>query len=118
MMKKMKRGDKLYVITRRDIAPGYQAVQSIHAAQQFAVEHPTLNAKWREESNYLGLLSVKDEAALKKLAGRASKAGIAVSVFCEPDVNWAITAIVLEACLTSKRLCKTLPLALKEYKRK
>jgi hypothetical protein len=111
----MKRGDKLYVVTRRDIAPGYQAVQSIHAAQQFAVEHPSLYESWRETSNYLGLLSVKDEIALKRLASQAAHKGLAVSLYCEPDVEWGFTAITIEAGNRSRKLCNRLPLALIEY---
>lgn len=108
----MKRGTKLYIVTRRDLAPGYQAVQSIHAAQQFAMEHFEINQEWQEKSNYLGLLSVKDEAALKHLAARAVKIGLAVSVFCEPDINWGITAIAIAPGSKSRLLCKKLPLAL------
>jgi peptidyl-tRNA hydrolase len=111
----MKRGEKLYVVTRRDMSPGYQAVQSIHAAQVFAVMFPTLNQKWHEESNYLGFLSVKDEAALIKLARKATLQGLAVAVFSEPDVDWNVTAIAIEASSKARRLCNRLPLALSEY---
>ena len=111
----MKRGEKLYVVTRRDLSPGYQAVQSIHAAQQFAIEFPTLNREWQEQSNYLGFLSVKDEGALKNLAAKAMRLGLAVSVFCEPDTFWHATAIAIEAGTKSRRLCNRLPLALSEY---
>jgi hypothetical protein len=111
----MERGDKLYVVTRRDLAPGYQEVQSIHAAQQFALDFPTINGRWKEHSNYLGLLSVEDEAALKKLATKATRKGLAVSLFCEPDIDWEVTAIVIEAGSISRKLCKKLPLALSEY---
>jgi peptidyl-tRNA hydrolase len=109
----MKRGDKLYIVTRRDLSPGYQAVQSIHAAQQFALQFPTLNSEWQERSNFLGLLSVKDEVELRQLARKAEQQSLAVAVFCEPDIDWEITAIAIEAGSKSRRLCKTLPLALK-----
>jgi len=108
----VKRGDKLYVVTRRDMSPGYQAVQSIHAAQLFAVEFPTLNREWQEQSNYLGFLSVKNEGVLKNLAAKAMRQGLAVAVFCEPDVHWKVTAIAIEAGSKSRKLCKKLPLAL------
>ena len=113
----MKHDDKLYIVTRRDMAPGYQAVQSIHAAQQFAIDFPIANARWHEKSNYLGLLSVKDEVALKRLATKATRVGLAVSLFCEPDVDWQVTAIAIEAGSISRKLCKRLklPLALREY---
>lgn len=109
----MKHGDKLYIVTRRDMMPGYQAVQSIHAAQQFALEHSQINKEWQETSNFLALLSVKDEKELRDLAFNASvMKGIAVSVFCEPDVDWEITAIAIAPGTKSRLLCKNLPLAL------
>lgn len=108
----MRRGDKLYIVTRRDLSPGYQAVQSIHAAQQFAIEHPLLNKEWQDKSNYLGLLSVKDEKALLHLASRAAKIGLSVSLFCEPDVNWKCTAIAIGPSSVAKLLLRKLPLAL------
>ena len=111
----MKRGEKLYVVTRRDLSPGYQAVQGIHAAQQFALEFPTLAEEWREQSNYLGFLSVKHEGALKLLAWKAMRKGLAVAVFCEPDRHWEVTAIAIQAGSVSKKLCEKLPLALSEY---
>jgi len=111
----MKRGDKLYVITRRDLTPGYQAVQSIHAAQQFALEHPSINREWHEQSNYLSLLSVEDEHALKELGVEAVHRGLAISGFWEPDIVWGLTAIVIEPGKKSERLLKRLPLALSEY---
>lgn len=111
----MKCGDKLFVVTRRDLAPGYQAVQSIHAAQQFAIEHPTVNRAWQERSNYLALLSVENVTKLKELAQVAVYKGLAVSVFCEPDLLYKVTAIVIEPGQKSARLLKKLPLALSEF---
>lgn len=108
----MKRGDKLYVVTRRDMSPGYQAVQGIHAAQLFAVEFSALNKAWQEQSNYLGFLSVKNEGVLKNLAAKAMRRGLAVAVFCEPDTLWHVTAIAIEAGSKSRKLCEKLPLAL------
>lgn len=106
------RGDKLYIVTRQDLTPGYQAVQGIHAAQQFAHDFPGLNKAWQEQSNYLGFLSVKNEGVLKNLAAKAMRQGLAVAVFCEPDVFWQVTAIAIEAGSKSRKLCKKLPLAL------
>ena len=56
--------DKLYIITRQDMSPGYQGVQSIHAAFQFAAEHPEKWKSWFEKSNYLAFLAAKDEGHL------------------------------------------------------
>lgn len=107
-------GDKLFLITRRDISPGYQAVQSCHALRQFTAEHPDVDLEWFNQSNYLALLSVADEVALMKLITKASDAGLRWSAFREPDVGGKITAIAIEPHPTAAQLCKNLPLALKE----
>lgn len=110
----MKEGDKLYVITRRDIAAGYQAVQSVHAGIQFIFEHPEYAECWYKQSNYLGLLSVATEVELIGLIERATAQDIRFSVFREPDIGNQITAIVLAPGLKSKKLCSKIPLALKD----
>jgi hypothetical protein len=101
------------VITRRDLEPGYQAVQSIHAAIQFKFDHPQLSQEWFEQSNYLGLLSVADEQELNKLIEQATTHSIHFSIFREPDIENQITAIALEPGQKSKKLCSKLPLALR-----
>ncbi len=100
------------MITRTDLSPGYQAVQSIHAAIQFCMEHSETNKCWFEQSNYLGLLSVDSEAELVILAQEAENKGIKYSVFREPDIDNQITAIALEPGSKSKKLCNKLKLAL------
>ena len=106
-------GDKLYLITRRDIAPGYQAVQSCHAIRQFTAEHPDVDAEWFKESNFLALLSVENEIELMRLLVQASDAKLRWAAFREPDVGGQITAIALEPHPATLELCKELPLALK-----
>lgn len=107
-------GDKVFLVTRRDIAPGYQAVQSCHAMRQFTADHPELDQEWFKGSNYLALLSVENEVELMKLITKASDASLKWSAFREPDVGGAITAIALEP--GAKDLCKGLQLALREAK--
>ena len=106
--------DKLYVITRRDLNKGYQAVQSVHAAIQFVFEHQDLCKNWFNISNYLGLLSVDNEAELVSLTEKAAQLDIKFSIFREPDIDNQITAVALEPGSLSKKLCSNLPLALKE----
>jgi len=103
----------LYIVTRADIIPGYQAVQGIHAAIQFATEYPEINKEWFEKSNYLGFLSVNNELELFKLIENASKQNIKFSIFREPDINNQITAIALAPGSSTKKLCNKIPLALK-----
>ena len=113
-MATIKTGDKLYLVTRRDIAPGYQAVQSCHAMRQFTAEHPERDCEWFTNSNYLALLSVTNEVELMKLISLASDHGLKWSAFREPDVGGEITAIAIEPHPKTAEICKALPLALKE----
>lgn len=113
-MAPIKMGDKLYLVTRRDIAPGYQAVQSCHAMRQFTADHPDRDAEWYTNSNYLALLSVADEVELMRLIAAAKDAGLKWSAFREPDVGGQITAIAIEPHPKTAELCRTLPLAFKE----
>ncbi len=105
-------GDKLFLVTRRDISPGYQAVQSCHAIRQFTADHPDVDAEWFTSSNYLALLSVPNEVSLMRLIVAADDHGLRWSAFREPDVGGAITAIAIEP--GGKELCFGLPLALAE----
>lgn len=112
-MATIKKGDKLFLVTRRDIEPGYQAVQSCHAMRQFTADHPDIDSEWFRHSNYLALLSVADETELMRLCVLAADAGLRWSAFREPDVGGAITAIAIQPHPTAVELCRSLPLALK-----
>ena len=81
MSLQIKNGDKLYVITRADLSPGYQAVQSMHALRQFTAEHPDIDRLWFDNSNYLGLLSVENEKELYYLMEQAQQQNIKFSIF-------------------------------------
>lgn len=104
------RAERLYVVVRRDLAPGHQMVQAIHAAQTFAVEHAEEHLAWFKSSNTLAVLTVSGLAELRRLHGRAVTAGLACSLFTEPDMGDAPTALVLPPA--GRQLCKRLPLAL------
>jgi len=92
---------------------GYQGVQSIHAAIQFAMEHPDINKEWFEKSNYLGFLSVANESELNKVIDKAICKGIQYSIFREPDIGNEITAIALAPGVKTRKLCSNFKLALK-----
>ena len=102
------------MITRRDLAPGYQAVQACHSAVDFGFYYPEIYSEWHRVSNYLGFLSVENEQELVVLAEQAEARGIAFCIFREPDIGDKITAITLEPGSKSKKLCSRLSLALKE----
>lgn len=99
-------------MTREDLDPGYQAVQSCHAFRQFVEEHPIVEQSWFKESNYLALLSVPTEDDLIRLCEKATARNVRFSIFKEPDINNEITAIVLEPGSKSRKICSNLPLAL------
>ena len=77
-------------------------------------EHQEISGEWYSKSNYLGLLSVRDEYALKELVNKACQFDIRCSVFREPDIGDQITAICLAPGPKTKKLCSRLQLALGE----
>lgn len=106
---------KLIVITRRDLSPGYQAVQSAHAAVDFQHQHPQLAKDWNTNSNYLIILSAKNEEQLKKYIWKFQKSELCHTVFREPDIGNEITAICVQPSEKTRKLTCHLPLALSEY---
>lgn len=104
--------ERLYVVTREDLPPGQQAVQSIHAVVAWTSTWPDLSRAWELGSNTLALLSVPDEHDLYRLLSRARRKGLRHVEFREPDRGFEITAIVLEPGEESSRLCARLPTAL------
>lgn len=106
----MIKGDKIYLVTRRDLTISQQAVQCCHALAQFYHENPIITSFWLKESNYLSLLTVENEQELYKLLASAEFNNIACSIFRENDMNDEITAIALEPCDVSVKLCKNLKL--------
>jgi hypothetical protein len=65
-----------------------------------------------QHSNYICVLGIENELALKDLMQQAIDKGISVAIFREPDLNDEITAIALAPCSKSKKLCRGLKLAL------
>jgi peptidyl-tRNA hydrolase len=84
---------KLYVITRADLGVADQAVQSMHALQEYNVEHPERALSWYRESNTLVVMTVANEQELAALVEEAKQLKLSISVFHEPDLNNALTAI-------------------------
>jgi peptidyl-tRNA hydrolase len=103
---------RLYLVTRRDLPAGSQAVQACHAARQFAADHAELERAWFERSNTLALLAVPDEPALEDLVVQAEQQGLRCARFREPDLGDALTAVAIEPGDVARRLCRRLPLAL------
>lgn len=105
--------EKLYVVVRSDLPPGDQAVQSVHAALQYARDHRDWTA-WSDSSNCLALLAVADEKELQDLLNRAADRGLKSSYFREPDLGHSMTAVALEPGMAASRLCRKLRKALSE----
>lgn len=107
-------GMKLYVITRQDLLPGPQAVQSCHAFMQFICEHVEIGRTWFEQSNTLSFLAARDEVHLKRLLQDARELGIRCSFFQEPDLKMSMTSIALEPGPRTRKLVARLPPLLRE----
>jgi peptidyl-tRNA hydrolase len=105
------KGDKLYVIVRKDLSPGQMAVQAMHAQMAFAIRHPEITNEWYLNSNYICLLSVENEEILEELYDKAINLGIKRAHFQEEDLDDSLTAICLEPGENSKIFCKCLKLA-------
>ena len=105
---------KLVVITRSDITPGYQVVQSTHSVADFAAEHPEAFKEWKNDSNSIICLYVASEQSLLKLYEKFKQVTPA-SAFFEPDVNeW--TSICLLGTPNIRKKLSHLPLSLKNTK--
>lgn len=102
---------KLYVVTRGDITPGYQMAQSGHSIAQYMLDHPEKARQWN--NNFLISLSIDNENKLKTLLERLTDLNVSVSSFYEPDINNQLTSIAFESNEISNRLTASLPLALK-----
>lgn len=77
-------------------------------------DYPEIDKEWYTKSNYLCLLSVKDEQALLFLTQKLEHDNVKFSIFKEPDIGNQITAIAVEPGIKSKRICCRLSLALSE----
>lgn len=103
---------KLYIVTRRDLAPGMQVAQSVHAAFEFAKIHPLVTEAWMEQSNNICVLAVDDETQLAALYIAAKFLHLDCVEFREPDLDDEMTAIAIEPNDVSQRLVRDLDLAL------
>ena len=101
-------------MTRQDLAPGYQLVQTAHAMADFGIQYPKEFHQWHSTSNYLACLSARDEQSLQALASKLLSENIKHVTFRESDLNDQITAIAIEPSDMTRRICSSFPLALKE----
>jgi len=106
-------------ITRQDLEPGYQLVQTAHAVADFCYEHPHIARQWKQESNSIITLSTKNEASLTDLYQRLKQVTQHITAFHEPDIQDQMTAIAVYATPEiRKKYFSNLPLALKNFTNK
>lgn len=96
------------MVTRADLSPAQQAVQSAHAALSFAVAYPDVTREWYHHGQILVLLAVPDERWLGLEELRLED--YRTVSFHEPDLNGQLTAICAEP--SAGRRLSRLPLAL------
>lgn len=108
----MKQINKLVLVTRKDLSPGYQGCQPLHALAEFAQQHPATFFHWQNFDKNIVLLSTDNEKSLMdlyhKIEGKKSH-------FTEPDINDQWTAIAFHPTESDCKLTNKLQLALKEY---
>ena len=100
---------KLYLVTRADLEPGAQLAQTAHVALRFALDRPEEALAWQKGGEVVVVLAARDEIALRF---GAALAGCSPSVFYEPDMGHALTAIALASSDVADRFVKRLPLAM------
>jgi hypothetical protein len=88
-------------------------VQSSHAIADFAYTFPTIFKDWKENSNSIISLAVKDLQSLEILCKTLDKKEIKYIKFYEPDIN-EYTAIAVEPSVISSKVTKYIPLACKK----
>lgn len=113
-MKKQINNQKLISVTRRDLSPGYQNVQSQHAVAEFILFNNEIAKEWFETSNSIISLAAKDQEDLFKLCTKLDKLGIVYRAFYEPDINNELTAVCIQPTIEARKVCSHYPLALKE----
>ena len=107
--------EKLVTVTRKDLHPGYQLVQTGHAIADFAHNLPQFFNSWKENSNYLISLATQDENSLDIIYKKLRERGAPVVAFYEPDYYDQLTAICFYGLPHYRKLVSNLPLALKSF---
>ena len=85
---------KLYVVTRKDLIPGAQACQAIHAAH-LAGDKFGLQPDGHEP--HLVFLGAPNEEALLRAAEKLERREIPFVLWCEPDLGDRATALATTA---------------------
>lgn len=103
----------MFIVVRGDLSPNYQLPQCLHALTEFIYDFPDLSKRWKEKSNFIVVLSAKDEFELSRLSDKLKSKDINFSEFREPDIGDQLTSICVEPGVQSYKMLSHLPLALK-----
>ncbi len=87
--------EKFYILVRRDLSPGSQIAQSVHAKDLFSHAFPEIEKNWFNNSNTIVILGVENEDELFRMAGKIEKGRLKSCMFFESDIN-EYTAIAVE----------------------
>ena len=95
---------KLYILTRRDLKPSYQAVQAGHAVAEWILRHQG-QSEW--DNGTLVYLGIDDEQELQRWTEKLDCKDMQWTGFTEPDIGDQMTAI---ACLSDGKIFSNLKL--------
>jgi hypothetical protein len=101
------RDDRVFLVVSEALDAGRRAAQAVHAALAFAAEHPAIERAWRARSNTVVVLAAP-QVVVAGLADEARSLGAACSVFHEPDLGGALTAVALAPGPVARRLTRAL----------
>lgn len=108
--------EKLYVIVRQDLSPGYQIPQAIHAKDEFTHKYPEVEQEWFTSSNTIVVLGVADEDELFQVVGRVQREKLKFALFFEPDIQ-EYTSVAVEPGQKTSEILQNLKPAGKGMKR-
>lgn len=100
---------KLFLVTRRDLSAGLRAAMLCHALREFRAGHEKIDAEWYATSNTLVLLETDGLDSLTELADLATRRGVPISRFEEPDLGGVLAAVAIGP--SGRKLVRDLPLA-------
>jgi hypothetical protein len=89
LVNKLDKSKKLYIFTDNTLSPIYAAVQGGHAACQYILETYNRNDSWKNET--IVYLSAQLDEVIRLLKSK----NIRYTIWREPDMNNAITAIAV-----------------------
>ena len=112
-MNQINNQQKVIIVTRQDLNPGYQLTQAAHASINLIFQYYEKLKTWQLQSNSLVCLSVKDEKSLLDLIIKLDLEKIEYVSFQEPDISNQTTAIAIIPNDKARKITSSIPLALK-----